>query len=234
MDFFAPKIRRLRPVSWIPEASMLTTRPPKPLRPFYELLLHHMCVCVCVRARTLVEVWCVARNLQLDGFPLGWCQWTLQRFGAATDMWFNTHSVVHKVWLINCGLHTMHDAYVKNICCVVYFGKWKQIISAGEEFYIVAFFVFKRSRFLEISALAPNTELQHDSNIFWAAGINVVSTVAGAACIRFEYHNASIYLKTERRSRYHRDWILYTELGKTAPDILTPSLCPFRLGFLPP
>jgi hypothetical protein len=35
VDFFARKIRRLRPGfnprSWIPEASMLTTRPPKPL-----------------------------------------------------------------------------------------------------------------------------------------------------------------------------------------------------------
>ena len=35
VDFFARKIRRLRPGSnprsWVPEASMLTTRPPKPL-----------------------------------------------------------------------------------------------------------------------------------------------------------------------------------------------------------
>src|SRR5215469_12570056 len=34
-DFFARKIRRLRPGlnprTWVPEASMLTTRPPKPL-----------------------------------------------------------------------------------------------------------------------------------------------------------------------------------------------------------
>jgi hypothetical protein len=34
-EFFARKIRRLRPVlnprTWVPEASMLTTRPPKPL-----------------------------------------------------------------------------------------------------------------------------------------------------------------------------------------------------------
>jgi len=38
-DFFARKIRRLRPGlnprSWVPEASMLTTRPPKPLHPQY-------------------------------------------------------------------------------------------------------------------------------------------------------------------------------------------------------
>jgi hypothetical protein len=36
VDFFAQKIRRLRlgsnPRSWSPEASMLTTRPPKPLK----------------------------------------------------------------------------------------------------------------------------------------------------------------------------------------------------------
>ena len=35
VDFFARKIRRLRPRSnprsWVPEASMLTTRPPKPV-----------------------------------------------------------------------------------------------------------------------------------------------------------------------------------------------------------
>jgi hypothetical protein len=36
VDFFARKIRQLRPglnpQSWVPEASMLTTRPPNPLR----------------------------------------------------------------------------------------------------------------------------------------------------------------------------------------------------------
>jgi hypothetical protein len=37
--------------------------------------------------------------------------------------------------------------------------------------------------------------------------------------------------RRERRSRYQRDWIPYTELGKTAPDILNPSACAFRLGF---
>jgi hypothetical protein len=43
VDFFARKIRRLRPGSnprsWIPEASMLTTRPPKPLLKGGSLLL---------------------------------------------------------------------------------------------------------------------------------------------------------------------------------------------------
>lgn len=52
----------------------------------------------------------------------------------------------------------MHDAYnIKNICCAVFFGKWKQIITAGEEFNIVKFFGFKRSQFLAIPALVPNT-----------------------------------------------------------------------------
>ena len=40
VDFFARKIRRLRPRSnprsWVPEASMLTTRPPKPLHYIYN------------------------------------------------------------------------------------------------------------------------------------------------------------------------------------------------------
>ena len=152
--------------------------------------------CVCVRARAcvlcmLAEVWCVARNLQLDGSPWGWYQRTPKRFEAVNDMWFNIHSVVHKVWLINGYLHTMHDAYnIKNICCVVFFRKWKQIIIAGEEFNIVTFFGFKRSRFLAIPVLAPNTELQYDSNTFRTAGINVMSTVAGSVeqeCTLFEY-----------------------------------------------
>ena len=41
VDFFARKIRRLRlgsnPRSWVPEASMLTTRPPKPLKENYTV-----------------------------------------------------------------------------------------------------------------------------------------------------------------------------------------------------
>jgi len=55
----------------------------------------------------------------------------------------------------------------------VFFGKWKQIIIVGEEFNAVAFFGFKRSRFLAIPVLATNTELQYDSNTFLTAGINV-------------------------------------------------------------
>jgi len=71
----------------------------------------------------------------------------------------------------------MHDAYnIKNICCVVFFGKWKQTIIA-EVFNIVTFFGFKRSQFLAIPVLARNNELQYDSNTFWTAGINVMSTV---------------------------------------------------------
>lgn len=144
------------------------------------------CVCVCV-------------CLQLDGSHCGFCQWTPKRFGAVNDMWFNIHRVVHKVWLINGDLHMMHDAYnIQNICCVVFFGKWKQIITAGEQFNIVTFFGFKRSRFLAIPVLTPNTELQYDSNTFWTAGINVMSIVAGSVeqtCTLFEYHKARISVK---------------------------------------
>ena len=43
VDFFARKIRRLQPGSnprsWVPEASMLTTRPPKPLIGLYTHII---------------------------------------------------------------------------------------------------------------------------------------------------------------------------------------------------
>lgn len=55
----------------------------------------------------------------------------------------------------------MHNSYnIKNKCCAVFFGKWKQIIIAGEEFNIVTFFGFKRSQFLAIPVLVRNNELQ--------------------------------------------------------------------------
>ena len=127
------------------------------------------------------------------------------------------------------------DVFYINICCVVFFGKWKQIIIAGEEFNIVTFFGFKRSRFLAIPVLAPNTELHYDSNNFWTAGINVVR--CGRICwigmnfIRVPQCQYLCKKRRERRSRYQRDWIPYTELGKTAPDIITPCPRAFRLGF---
>jgi hypothetical protein len=68
VDFFPRKIRRLRPGlnsrSWVPEGSMLITRPPKSLR---SVLVNSqrsksvLCVCVCVLARARVRACVYAR-----------------------------------------------------------------------------------------------------------------------------------------------------------------------------
>lgn len=195
--------------------------------------MRYYCV-VCVLCM-LAEVWCVARNLQLDGSPWGWCKWTPKRFGAVNGMWFNIHSVVHKVWLINGDLHMMHDAYnIKNICCV--FRKVKtdnncrRRVSHCHVFQLQTLTVSCDSRPCSQHWIAirfkyfPNCWHKcyvHCGRICWT----------GMHSIRLPQCQYFCKKRRERRSRYQSDWIPYTELGTTAPDIITPSPCAFRFGF---
>jgi len=65
-DFFVPKIRRLRPDlnprTWVPEASTLTSRPPKPLRISWcipnSTFTHTLRVCnsYCYSNATMIEI----------------------------------------------------------------------------------------------------------------------------------------------------------------------------------
>jgi len=50
-----------------------------------------------------VGIWCVEKNLQLDGTTWGRCQRSPKRFAAVTDRWFSVYCVVYKCWLMDGG-----------------------------------------------------------------------------------------------------------------------------------
>ena len=48
----------------------------------------------------LVVIWRISKNLQLNGAPWRWCQWTPKRYGAVINMRSGVHKMVRKCWSI--------------------------------------------------------------------------------------------------------------------------------------
>jgi hypothetical protein len=74
VDFFARKIRRLRPGlnpwSWVPEASMLATRPPKPLCSPYSIVtknsFEHLMLFLCNSPRFAAKLNAITLFLEIS------------------------------------------------------------------------------------------------------------------------------------------------------------------------
>ena len=95
VDFFARKIRRLRPRSnprsWVPEASMLTTRPPKPLEHLYSNGKKKPCnVIGCVFTESMLTIYCMFMILYVVGYAF--------RFWSVSAVWKQCKTIPIQTW----------------------------------------------------------------------------------------------------------------------------------------